>query len=97
MMSKDVNYEEDGEWYERTSSRLKDALGNDITSTNPLSVTSSNALVTELFDAIVITYPTTSTEVYTYKLGGLAGTTVATITLTYTDSTKETLTSVERS
>ena len=42
---------------------------------------------------ITVTYPTTSTEQYTYTQGSIA---VATILVTYSDSTKETLTSVER-
>lgn len=50
-----------------------------------------------VFDYIEATYPTTSSEVYTYKNGGSGGTTVATITITYTDSTKGTLSSVEKS
>lgn len=50
-----------------------------------------------VFDYIAATYPDTSTEVYTYKSGGVGGTTVAIITLIYTDSTKKVLTSVERS
>lgn len=49
------------------------------------------------FDYIAATYPTSSSEVYTYKNGGSGGTTVATITVVYTDSTKETLSSVTKS
>lgn len=48
------------------------------------------------FDYIVATYPDTVTEVYTYKLGGSGGTTVATITVVYSDATKATLTSVTK-
>lgn len=53
-------------------------------------------LVTEPFDYIAATYPTSSSEVYTYKTGGSGGTTVATITVVYTDSTKAVLTSVTK-
>jgi len=42
-------------------------------------------------DEIQATYPTTSSEVYTYKY---QGTTVGTITVTFTDNTKAVLTSV---
>jgi len=56
----------------------------------------SNALVIESFDAIGATYPTATTEVYSYYTGGLAGTLVATVTVTYTDSTKEVLVSAVR-
>lgn len=48
------------------------------------------------FDYIAVTYPTSSSEVYTYKSGGSGGTTVATITVAYSDATKENITSVER-
>lgn len=47
-------------------------------------------------DYIAVTYPTDTTEVYTYKDGGVSGTTVATVTITYTDATKCNITSVER-
>lgn len=45
------------------------------------------------YDYIAATYPTATTEVYTYKTGGSGGTTVGIITITYSDSTKSTLTS----
>ena len=54
-----------------------------------------NALVTVEFDAITATFPTTSSEVYAYKTGGTSGTTVATVTVVYTDDTKEFISSVE--
>ena len=50
-----------------------------------------------IFDSVVATYPTTSSEVYTYKTGGVSGTTVATITVTYTGSDKLTFSSVVKS
>lgn len=53
-------------------------------------------LVNEAFDYISVAYPTSSSEVYTYKTGGSGGTTVATVTVTYTDSTKENIQSVEK-
>lgn len=42
------------------------------------------------FDTINATYPTTTQEVYVYKLSGA---TVATITVNYTDTTKNYITS----
>ena len=48
------------------------------------------------YDYIGVTYPTTSSEVYTYKTGGSGGTTVQTLTVVYTDSTKAVLTSVTK-
>lgn len=40
--------------------------------------------------------PTTTTDVFTYKSGGASGDTVGTITVTYTDTTKCEILSVER-
>lgn len=48
------------------------------------------------FDAISVTYPTSSVEVYTYKTGGVSGTTVATVTITYSNPSKNTLVSAVR-
>lgn len=53
-------------------------------------------LVTEPFDYIGAAYPDTVTEVYTYKTGGSGGTTVATITVVYTDSSKNFVSTVAR-
>ncbi len=47
-----------------------------------------------IHDSVYATYPTSSTEKYTYKLSGR---TVATVDVIYTDSTKATLTSVIKS
>jgi hypothetical protein len=49
------------------------------------------------YDYVSAAYPNATTEVYTYKSGGSSGTTVATLTVIYTDSSKDNLSSVERS
>ena len=51
-------------------------------------------LVTEAFDSVYATYPDSVTEVYTYQL---AASTVATVTVIYTDSTKANILSVVKS
>ena len=43
------------------------------------------------YDTVTATYPTTSSEVYTYTLSAA---TIRVVTVTYTDTTKEVLTSV---
>lgn len=48
------------------------------------------------YDYVGVAYPLTTQEVYTFKTGGSGGTTVATITLNYTDSTKNNLSSAVR-
>ena len=61
-------------------------------------INTANTLITDPFDYIGATYPDTSTEVYTYKLGGAGGTTVGVITCVYSDAvTKEILLSVTKS
>jgi hypothetical protein len=58
----------------------------------------NNSLIIKAFDYIAATYPTTSSEVYTYKTGGSGGTTVGTITVVYSDAvTKAIITSVTKS
>ena len=52
---------------------------------------SGNSISTPAHDYVGVTYPDTITEVYTFKTGGSSGTTVQTITLVYTDSTKANL------
>lgn len=56
-----------------------------------------NGLVTLAHDYISAAYPDDTTEVYTFKTGGSSGTTVATITIVYTDNTKENLSTVTKS
>lgn len=51
-------------------------------------------LITEVWDYLVVTYPTATTELYTFKTGGSGGTTVNAVTITYTDSTKASISTV---
>lgn len=59
-------------------------------------ITPSGTLVSEVFDYISANYAGSTTDVYTYKSGGSGGSTVATVTITYTDSTKGTISSVAK-
>jgi len=70
-------------------------LGNsdDGSGRRALHVRSLAQLVSEKYDAIYVINPTTTTEIYTYKL---TGTTVATVTVIYTDATKDVLDAVVR-
>ena len=61
-----------------------------------LDVSTQNSLIPDKYDYIGVTYPTSTSEVYTFKLGGSGGTTVATVTVVYTDSTKSDLSSVTK-
>lgn len=53
-------------------------------------------LINVAYDYITINYPLDTREVYIFKSGGSSGVTVATLTLNYTDSTKESLSTVAR-
>jgi hypothetical protein len=53
----------------------------------------SGTIVAVNYDQILATYPDSVTEVYTYKL---TGSTVATVTVVYTDNTKANLASVTK-
>ena len=58
--------------------------------------TRESSLTPYAYDYVSYTSGST-TDTYVYKSGGSGGTTVQTITVTYTDSTKATLSSVARS
>ena len=71
-----------------------DGSGNPVRATkvcNTDELSSGNILYGIEFDSISATYPTTTSEVYTYTLSASI---VATITVTYTDTTKCFITSV---
>jgi len=55
-----------------------------------------NSLLQAPFDYIGATYPDTVTDVYTFKSGGASGTTIATLTIAYVDSTKQALYSLTK-
>jgi len=56
----------------------------------------NSSLVNVAYDYVSVTYPIATQEVYTFKSGGSGGTTVATVTVNYTDSTKENILNVAR-
>jgi hypothetical protein len=55
-----------------------------------------NSMVPSVWDYLKVTYPLGTTEVYTFKTGGSGGTTVSTVTVVYTDSTKANVDTVTR-
>lgn len=59
-------------------------------------VNNNSSLVPFAFDYISANYSGGTTDVYTYKTGGAGGVTVATVTITWTDSTKTVLSTVIR-
>lgn len=57
---------------------------------------SGGTLVIEEFDYVEFTYPSDTQEVYTYKLGGSGGTTVAEVTVNYVDNTKTAILNISK-
>lgn len=49
------------------------------------------------YDYLSVSYPDSVTEIYTFKTDGASGSTVGTITIVYTSSTKANLSTVTRS
>lgn len=68
-----------------------DSAGNEIT-----SIPTTSGLSIPDYDYLSVAYPLATQEVYTFKTGGVSGTTVATVTVNYTDATKADLSSVEK-
>jgi hypothetical protein len=72
-----------------TDGTLKvDIAGNsfgpiDVIVDNVVPVISENSLVPEVFDSVIMSPTGTNPTTILYKTGGLSGTTVATLTLTY--------------
>ena len=55
----------------------------------------SGSLISGLdYDSISVAYPIATTEVFSYYTGGLAGTLVATVTIVYTNASKDDIVSV---
>lgn len=48
-----------------------------------------------LYDYVGVEYPTSSSEKYTFRLGGSTGALVSTLLVTYTDATKANISSVQ--
>lgn len=55
-----------------------------------------NTLVTKNYDYVSVSYDSATQETYTFKSGGSGGTTVATIVIVYTDSTKANISTVTK-
>ena len=64
--------------------------------TNNVPVLGGSIIYGIEFDAIGATFPNATTEIYTYYEGGLAGTIQATVTVIYTNASKDSVQSVVR-
>ena len=62
-----------------------------VSETNPFPVGVFTGMVKVGYDYVARTLPASTQELFTFKTGGSGGTTVATITINYTDSSLGTL------
>lgn len=77
------------------SVEIVDASGNQVAGTQGFPTFPATGLVPKVYDFISYA-STTLTDIYTYKSGGVLGTTVATLTVTWTTSAKTVLSTVAR-
>lgn len=61
-----------------------------------VAVTNNVQLFTKQYDTITVLYPTLVTDEYKSRVGGVSGSIQETVTVTYTDATKNDITSVVR-
>ena len=88
-----------GGYEDKTSSKnsgLREVTTSEVGDKAALDVIPMNSLVPDGYDYVAVTYPTSTSEVFTFKTGGSGGTTVATITLVYTDASKNDLSTVTK-
>jgi len=83
-------------WNLQTSAERANITGTRVGSKTALDVSVSNVLVKEPYDYVGVTYPSATSEVYTFKTGGAGGTTTAVVTLVYTDAGKASLSTVTK-
>jgi len=62
-----------------------------------LKTVNVGTLVTGAYDAVTAEYPSATVEIYRYRVGGASGTIIASVTVTYTDASKEVFVSAEKS
>lgn len=65
-------------------------------SSSSAAAATPEGLVIPEYDYVSAAYPLNTQEVYTFKSGGVGGTTVATVTIDYTDNTKELIATVAK-
>lgn len=56
----------------------------------------TQGLALPYYDYVSVAYPAVDTETYTFKVGGSGGTTVNTVTIVYTTSSKEFISTVTK-
>jgi len=85
----EINYTDD-------SIAIGDPTSDNILSINDDGSVKTVQLFTLPFDAITVTYPSTTQEVYKTRVGGISGAVQQTATVNYTDLTKNFILNVAR-
>ena len=67
---------------------------NPVTGAMLTQQTGVSSLVTVPYDTITVLYPSTIVEEYSFRTGGVSGTIVSVVTVTYTTTTKDFISSV---
>lgn len=80
----------------RTDREYKKFVETDDGNTAIRTISVGSLLDGFVYDSVVASYPAGDTEVFEFKTGGVSGTLVATVTVTYTDATKESISSAVR-
>ena len=77
-----------------TRTAFRKSAANDASAMD--SAEAVNLMGVPRYDYMSVSYPTSRTETYVYKVGGAGGTTVATVAIAYVDSTKVQISTVTR-
>ena len=72
------------------------AIIGTVTVSGTVTLSSFGALNLPNYDYCAVTYPSGTTETYTFKTGGAGGTTVAVVDVVYTSTTKADISTVTK-
>ena len=95
---RNANYVWDGSnWQRMTQPGASSGLTDTQLRATPVPVSETTGLLPKVYDYMSYTNTNTTTDTYVYKAGGVGGTTVATITIVYSDpTTKAVISTVTR-
>jgi len=79
---------------DREQGKFRDA--GDVTKSRVAVIPEGSFTPGEEYDAVTVDYPSSTVEVYSFRTGGVSGTVVMTLTLTYTTAAKNFLSSAVR-
>lgn len=85
----EINYADD-------SIAIGDPASDNVLAINDDGSIKTVQIFTKSFDAITATYPSSTREVYQSRVGGISGVVQETVTINYTDATKDLILNVAR-